>query len=140
MVCGTLPGQVADRDGAGVAGAVGSPTGLCIDEHVIEPEDAVKQLVVGLVALLPFEVAIAVAAFQLSIAQISLGVPLPKDCSAMLFEVKNECETYLSERSLRGSVLNGGDLLDRLLLELHEGWRSHPRLHADHVGDAIIYH
>lgn len=76
MVCGTLPRQVADRDGASVAGAVGSPTGLCIDEHVIEPENPVKQLVVGVVALLSFEVAIAVAAFQLSIAQVSLGVPL----------------------------------------------------------------
>lgn len=90
MVCGTLPRQVADGDGASVAGAVGSPTGVCINEHVIEPEDAVEQRVVCLVALLSFEVAIAVAAFQLSIAQISLGVPLPKDCLAMVSGVKNE--------------------------------------------------
>lgn len=99
MVCGALPRQVADRDGASVAGAVGSPASLCIDEHVIEPEDAVKQLVVGLVALLSFEVAIAVAAFQLSIAQISLGVPLQKDSLAMVFEAENKCETYLVERA-----------------------------------------
>lgn len=58
----------------------------------------------------------------------------------MVFEVKNDCETYLGERARRGSLLNGGDLIARLLLKLLDGWRSHPRLHADHPGEAIIYH